>query len=430
MRSRNRRYLKELAPASLSDMVMALGDPIIIFVLASLPNSTQSLAAFALGKGIAVFFESPIISVLPVSNLLSVAKKSREVLFRFVLTLGLILTLSMLLLSLLPELGWFMSVQSGVWEQASLMVLLLCPWPLMIALRRYWQGQILHAGYSADIAKGAILRCLVLIGVSFSITLVSTSSAIIVAGALLTGVLVELIYVRYRVRRFKPTDAGVDPALPTDMRTMGRYYWPLAQSMITLWGARLMLPILIAFLGELELAAWAAAWMLVISISNGVRMLQQLVIRHLQACPDNKRGIERRHLFRFSLLVGIGFSVTLGFIAFSSLGQSLMLLYVSGDTQLTHAMHPVLVVLLILPMLMAVQYYFMALLMLKNATNSIGKAAFVANLYMVVGVALIVWFHLPLYTIAIQVALAMLLEVVLLGGATKSRKLVTIQPRS
>lgn len=58
MQSRSRRYFRELVPMSLSDMVMALGDPIIIFALASLPNSTLNLAAFALGKAIAVFLKA------------------------------------------------------------------------------------------------------------------------------------------------------------------------------------------------------------------------------------------------------------------------------------------------------------------------------------------------------------------------------------
>ncbi|NOH72932.1 hypothetical protein F0225_16515 [Vibrio pectenicida] len=430
MQSHNRRYLKELAPMSLSDMVMALGDPIIIFVLASLPNSTLNLAAFALGKAIAVFFESPIISVLPVSNMMSAAKKSREVLFTFVVTLGVTLTISMSVLALLPEVSSLVFIQSEVWQQASLMVLLLCPWPLMIAVRRYWQGQMIHAGQSTQIAKGAILRCLVLISIAFSVSLITSSGPLIVAGALLCGVLAELIYVRYRVSRIKVIETETQHALPTEMISMGRYYWPLAQSMITLWGARLMLPILITFLGEQQLAAWAAIWVLVISISNGVRMLQQLVIRHLQAIPDSEHVAERNHLRQFALLVGIGFSFILGLLAFSPLGSSLLLLYVSGDEQLANTMRPVLLVLFTMPMLMAIQHYLMGLLMLKNATNSIGKAALAANVYMVIGVAAVVWFNLPLYIIAIQVILAMCLEITLLGGAMKTRKLETIQTRS
>ncbi|MBU2898748.1 hypothetical protein [Vibrio hepatarius] len=430
MQSHNRRYLKEFAPMSLSDMVMALGDPIIIFVLASLPNSTLNLAAFALGKAIAVFFESPIISVLPVSNMMSVAKKSREVLFIFVVTLGTTLTISMSALALLPEISSLVSIQSEIWKQASLMVLLLCPWPLMIALRRYWQGQMIYAGQSTQIAKGAILRCLVLMCIAFPLSLITNSGPLIVAGALLCGVLAELVYVRWRVKRIKAFESKALNDLPIDMISMGRYYWPLAQSMITLWGARLMLPILITFLGEQQLAAWAAVWVLVISISNGVRMLQQLVIRHLQALPDSEHTVERDHLRLFALLVGIGFSFILGLLAFSPLGSSLLLLYVSGDTQLANTMHSVLLVLFAMPMLMAIQHYLMGLLMLKNATNAIGKAALAANLYMVVGVAGTVWFSFSLSIIAIQVILAMCLEIALLGGAMKTRQLDAIQPKN
>lgn len=426
MQYRNRRYLKELAPMSLSDMVMALGDPIIIFVLASLPNSTLNLAAFALGKAIAVFFESPIISVLPVSNMMAASEKSRAVLFRFVITLGSILTLSMFILALLPELNNLISVQSDVWQQASLMVLLLCPWPLMIAIRRYWQGQVIHAGHSKDIAKGAILRCLVLISIAFALSAISNFAALIVAGALLSGVLAELIYVRWRVSLISLKDSETQHTLPANMMSMGRYYWPLAQSMISLWGARLMLPILVAFMGELELAAWAAVWVLVISVSNGVRMLQQLVIRHLQGNPESTCEITRKHLRNFALLVGIGFSLVLGLVAYTPLSDFVLLRYMSGDSLLVNTMRPVLLVLFMMPMLMAIQHYLMGLLMVKNATQAIGRAAFAANLYMVIGVAVVVWVELPLPMIAVQVILAMLLEIALLGGAMKARNLKTV----
>ncbi|WP_341664312.1 hypothetical protein [Vibrio sp.] len=430
MQSRNRRYFRELVPMSLSDMVMALGDPIIIFVLATLPNSTLNLAAFALGKAIAVFFESPIISVLPVSNMMSGSKKSSEVLFRFVIALGAILTLSMSIVGLLPESSELISVQSEVWQQASLMVLLLCPWPLMIAIRRYWQGQIIHAGHSKDIAKGAVLRCLVLITIAFSLSIATNSGVLITSGALLSGVLAELVYVRYRLSQIHVNDTQTQHALPANMVSMGRYYWPLAQSMILLWGARLMLPILIAFIGELQLAAWAAAWVLVISVSNGVRMLQQVVIRHLQNTSGKAYEIERTHLRNFALLVGIGFSLILGVIVYTPLSSPLLSIYVSGDSLLTNTMRPVLSVLFVLPLLMAIQHYFMGLLMLKNATQAIGKAALAANLYMVAGVALVVWVNLPLYMVAVQILLAMMLEIALLGSAIKARNLEAIQPKA
>ncbi|GEM74897.1 hypothetical protein VSA01S_10090 [Vibrio sagamiensis NBRC 104589] len=414
---------------SLSDMVMALGDPIIIFVLASLQNSTLNLAAFALGKAIAVFFESPIISVLSVSTMMSGSKKSSKVLLRFVIVLGTILTLSMFIVAIWPESSELISERPEVWQQASLMVLLLCPWPLMIAIRRYWQGQIIYAGHSRYIAKGAFLRCLVLITIAFSLSIATNSGALITAGALLSGVLAELVYVRYRLGQIHVNEKETQHTLPTNMISMGRYYWPLAQSMISLWGARLMLPILISFIGELQLAAWAAAWGLVISVSNGVRMLQQVVIRHLQNTTDNTFLIEKERLRKFALLVGIGFSLILGMIVYTPLSSPMLSMYVSGDRLLINSMRPVLSILFVLPIIMAIQHYFMGLLMLKNATQAIGKAALAANLYLVSGVALFSWINLPLYMVAVQVLLAMMLEVALLRSAIKARKLELIQPK-
>lgn len=425
-----RRYSTQFIPMSFSDIVMALGDPILIAVLASLPNSTLYLAAFAVGKSIAVFFESAIISILPVSNVLAANQHSRALLLRFVIGLGTGLTLAMLLLSLIPGLGAILPVSSDVWANASLMVTLLCPWPLLIALRRYWQGQLIHAGQSSAIAKGAVLRCLVLAASAMTLANLVPLGPILVAGSLLSGVVVELGYVYFCARSLQFQQTTPAPDLPTNTWALGQYYWPLAQSMVMLWGARLMLPLLVAVLGTVSLAAWAAAWAVTISISNGVRMLQQLVIRHLQAAPGPERVAEQCQLRRFALLIGVVFSGVLCLLAFFPWGHSLVLWYLGDSRPLLDSVAPVLSVLTILPIIMAMQHYQLGLLMVHNNTRAIGRAALWSNLFIVLSVASMVGMEASLSSVAIMVLIATLLETALLSGASKQNDAAARAPHT
>ncbi|MDC5849612.1 hypothetical protein OPW32_10450 [Vibrio europaeus] len=333
------------------------------------------------------------------------------------------LTLAMLLLSLVPGTGAIVPVPPDVWGNALLIVTLLCPWPLLITLRRYWQGQLIHAGQSSAIAKGAILRCLVLTASAMTLATFVPSGPFLVAGALLSGVVIELIYVYLCARPLQFQVTTSPPNLPTNTWALGQYYWPLAQSMVMLWGARLMLPLMVAALGTVSLAAWAAAWAVTISISNGVRMLQQLVIRHIQAAPDAKRLAEKDQLRRFSLLVGAGFSVVLCLLAFSPWGHRLVLWYLGDSKPLLDSVTPVLSVLTILPIIMAMQHYQLGLLMVQNDTRAIGRAALWSNLFIVLSVALMVGMKAPLYSVAIMVLIATLLEAALLSGSIKKNEI-------
>lgn len=399
---------------SASDMVMALGDPIIVFVLASLPNGTLYLAAFALGKGVAVFFESPIISILPTSNAMAGQAKTRQLLLRFVLLLGSGLTAAMLLTGSLINIPALFQINQSVWEAALLLILLLCPWPLAIALRRFWQGQIIRAGFSGLIAKGSLLRCLLLAATAFIMAAVTDRGEWIAAGALLTGVFGELLFIRYQAIKIALVEETPKSSLPINLSEMGHYYWPLAQSMLSLWGARLLLPFFIATTGELFIAVWAAGWALVISVSNGVRMVQQLVIRNIN-------HIARESLCYFSLGVGGAFSFILFCMAVTPWGKAFCRYY-GGSQLLGDNISNVILAACLLPLLMSLQNYLQGLLMVKSLTKEIGRSALIANGLMVLGALLFTQQGYPPYWIALIVSMATTVEVCLLAFYLKSNE--------
>ena len=72
--SRNRQLIQlwqQFIPLSLSDVSMALGDPLTTTTLAHLPDARTNIAAVGVAKTIAIFCESPIIMLLHASNALA-----------------------------------------------------------------------------------------------------------------------------------------------------------------------------------------------------------------------------------------------------------------------------------------------------------------------------------------------------------------------
>jgi progressive ankylosis protein len=101
--SRNRQLIQlwqQFIPLSLSDVSMALGDPLTTTTLAHLPDARNNIAAVGVAKAIAIFCESPIIMLLHASNALAPTQASRRALWQFALiasgTMSLLLALTTL----------------------------------------------------------------------------------------------------------------------------------------------------------------------------------------------------------------------------------------------------------------------------------------------------------------------------------------------
>jgi progressive ankylosis protein len=101
--SRNRQLIQlwqQFVPLSLSDVTMALGDPLTTTTLAHLADSRTNLAAVGVAKAIAIFCESPIIMLLHASNALAPTQRSRQALWKFTLIASSVMSLLLALTSI------------------------------------------------------------------------------------------------------------------------------------------------------------------------------------------------------------------------------------------------------------------------------------------------------------------------------------------
>jgi hypothetical protein len=377
---------REFLPLSLSDVTMACGDPAITSTLAHLPNAQENLASLGIAKSLAVFFESPIISILHASNALAAGRASRKALWRFTLLMGIGLTI--LLLFVGSSLGFeligvrLLNVPKSLAPQVQQILLIMGGWPFVIAWRRYFQGLLIYHGQAQAIAKASFARLMTL-GLVLVVGFWLKISGTVLAGvALMIGVLVEAVFVTWiayksgAVKTPQTPDLSPNPPknLPQNLREIGRFYFPLANSMLVVWGGRaLLIGILVqAQDAMVAIAAWTSAWGLVLVIANSTRMVQQIVIKYRHQVSEQK-------LLIFASIVGAICSLLLLGISISPLGEQIIQSFIGGDRILAQNMKSALLLCTGIPFLVALQNAIQGLFISDGKTGQVNLVTWLCS---------------------------------------------------
>lgn len=404
---------------------MACGDPLITTTLAHLPDARTNLAGVGIAKALAIFFESPIIMLLHASNAVAANPKSRQALWRFTLIAGGSLSLLLGLLSLPIVFNLvgakFLGIPVALAATVQQVLLLMVLWPLAIAWRRYFQGLLIYHGNSGAIAGASISR-LVTMGIVLAIGVALDLSGAMLAGlALMIGLLVETSIVTIIAYRCGATVSPPIPKaskLPQDLSSVWRFYWPLANSMVVTWGGRALLvgAISRAVDAPIALAAWPAAWGLVLVIANSTRMLQQIIIKYQGRVAD-------RVLLNFALSVGGGCSILLLLISTTTVGELVIQGFIGNDRDLINSIKPVLLICAGIPLLVALQNATQGFLVGAGKTGGVNQATWVGTTVLL-GIA---WFSVQAgvggaTAAAMAMVAAMLIEVLFLLLKRRSRQ--------
>jgi progressive ankylosis protein len=361
---------------------MAAGDPLLTTTLAHLPDARSNLAAVGIARTLAIFFESPIIMLLHASNAVAVDRRSRQVLWQFMLLAGGGLSLCLGLLALpviFDRVGErFLGIPVALAGKVQQSLLLLILWPLAIAWRRYFQGLLIHRGNSQSIARASIARLVTMGLILASGVALDSSGAILAGAALIGGVLIEACWITIVAYRCGATDSPppvATPTLPQNLPSMWRFYRPLATSMLITWGGRAVLVGLVARSvdASIALAAWPAASGLVLIISNSTRMVQQMIIKYQGRVPD-------RLLLKFALSVGGGCSVLLLLISTTTIGEWIVRGFIGSDRVLADNIKPVLMIFTFMPLLVAMQNAIQGFLVSTAKTGSINQATWIGTI--------------------------------------------------
>ena len=390
---------REFLPLSMSDVTMACGDPVVTLTLAYLPDSRQNLAALGVAKSLAIFFESPIIMILHASNALAGNRTSRLALWRFTLIAGTILSGLLVCLAIPPVFSvlgkQWLGIPDDLAPLVQQIIAIMGGWAFVIAWRRYFQGLLIYHGQSKVLAKASLLRlfvlCLVL-AIGFSLKIYGWLLAAI---AMMVGVTCEALMVTFCAYRLGVTagaalpdvlintvikekdSAPVNPSHPNLPQTLGqvwKFYHPLANSMLVVWGGRALLLSLLSRSVDatIAIASWSAAWGLVLVIANSSRMVQQIIIKYRNRVRD-------RRLFLFALSVGLICSGLLLVMAGTPIGEPMVMAFIGNDPILALQIKPVLWVCAIVPLLTALQNAGQGFLVSQGKTKAVNFATWLGT---------------------------------------------------
>jgi progressive ankylosis protein len=370
---------QQFIPLSLSDVSMALGDPLTTTTLAHLPDHRNNIAAVGVAKAIAIFCESPIIMLLHASNALAPTQTSRQALWKFALIVSGAMSL-LLALTTLPFMftivgeGWLgvsPSLSSTIRSTLSIVIL----WPFAIGWRRYFQGLLIHSGHSNAVAQSGIIRLLVVGGILAGGFILTANGAVVAGMSLVWGVIAEAVAVTYLARKLgatKPPAVVSTPELPQDLAGVWKFYAPLGGTMMLGWGARAALVGIVARAndGSIALAAWPAVWGLVLVVANSTRMVQQIIIRNRKFMPD-------RVLIIFAMTVGIICSLILLSVSGTPMSDRAIGWFIGDDKELITRVRPVLLICALMPLLVSVQNAIQGFLVSEGRTWGVNHAAWV-----------------------------------------------------
>jgi hypothetical protein len=375
-----RTLWRDYLALAVSDMAMAIGDPLANTTISHLPAARTNLAAFGVGLSLAILVESPVIMILHAANALAPSVAGRRALWRLVLIGCVTLTVLMLLATVPPVfrsvVAPAMGLQPDMAEPTRRVMQLLALWPAAIGWRRYFQGLLIHAGHMRAVALAGGGRLLVL-GITLYVGFTwQAAGAVVAAAAMALSVIAEALCVslaawHFGVRQLPDTDP--ERVQPQDLAAVWRFYRPLASAMLVIWGGRALYIAAIARAvdGPLALAAWPVAMCVVVLVANATRMVQQVVIRYRTRVPSGE-------LWRFALSVGAAATATLFLISATPLGAWAVASFVGQDAGLRVRVAPVLLTCSIIPLLAAAQSALQGLLIGSGDSGAVYRATWLA----------------------------------------------------
>jgi hypothetical protein len=314
------------APLAATWLMMSVEGPFLSAVIARLAEPKYNLAAWGIAFSFAMIVEAPIIMVLSASTALVADRESFLTLRRFVYTLNGLITAAMLAF-LLPPVFHFvtrtlMNLPPRVAGLAHSATLLLLPWPAAIGYRRFYQGTLLRHGMPRRVAYGTAFRVATM-GVAGLVLyrFAPIPGAWVGAAALSVGVVMEAaasrIMARPAVRAvLQPMGAPLHPAEPLTVKTIIRFYYPLALTSLLTLGVN---PLVTFSLGRSRMALESLAVMPVVTAlvfafrSPGIAY-QEVGVALLGVGADAVAGLRR-----FAATLGVSAAGALAVVAWTPL---------------------------------------------------------------------------------------------------------------
>ncbi len=376
-------------PLALTWLMMAFEGPFISAIIARMPNPKYNLAAYGVAFALALIVEAPVIMLMSGVVALLKDRGAFRKLWAFSRNLSFGVTLALAILLIPPVFDVLattvLALPPEVAHPTHLALLLLLPWPLVIGIRRFYQGVLIRHGQTRKVAYGTGIR---LLAVTITATLLAVSGVLdgAASGALTLsmGVTAELAVIYWMTRpvlqQYRPYPAEDS----VTYRQILHFYTPLAlTSVITLATS----PMLTFFMGRARLpieslAVYPVVGALVFIFRSIGISFQEVVVALLD--PKFQRY---RILARFSWSIAIASVIGLALVGWTPLG-TLWYHTISGLTpELTHYAIIATQILAIIPGLTAWLAFERGVLMTAGTTIAVSKATALEILF----IGLVMW---------------------------------------
>jgi hypothetical protein len=364
-------------PLAASWLLMGFELPAVSAIMARLDNPTISLAAYGVIFPICLLIESPIIMLLAASTALSKNWQAYCLVRRFMWIAGLALTVFHVVLAFTPLFDLIFARLIGVppeiLEPSRIGLMIMTPWSLSIAYRRFQQGVLIRFGKSHEVGLGTAVRLvsnLVVLGVGYWI---GTIPGIVVGTtAVAVGVICEALYIGWRVHPVLANQLRHEKPIagPLTWRTFARFYTPL---MITPLIMFLGMPMASAAMSRMpraleSLALWPVWNGVAFALRSIGLALNEVVVAMLER-PGSVRALRQ-----FTRGLAASTSLTLLLMAITPLGVFYLARISALDLELAYLGNVGLAVAFLIPGLTAYQSLFMGTIVHSHRTRGVTEA--------------------------------------------------------
>jgi hypothetical protein len=368
-------------PLAMSWLLMSIEGPAHSAVVARLPNAEVNLAAWGgIVFPLALIIESPVVMLLTASTALSRDWTSYRKLRTVAIVLGIIFTTLHTLVAFTPLYDivarGIIGAPEAILEPGRTGLMIMMPWTMAIAYRRFQQGAMIRFGHTRAVGVGTAVRLCANGTVLVAGFLLGTVPGIVVAsGAVAVGVIAEAIYAGLRVQpiverqiRHAPRDTS-----PMTTRQFVSFYLPLAlTSLISFFVSPLISATMSRMPSALDsLAAWPVVSGFLFVLRSPGMAYNEVVV----ALLDDDRAF--RKLRRFATVLGTGLATVMGVIVLTPLSRLWFGNVMALPPNLRTIAGQALALALLLPPLTLLQSWYQGMIVNSKRTRAVTESVVV-----------------------------------------------------
>ncbi len=289
-------------PIALSSLLITAGEQVIVVSgLSRLSEARTSLAAYGIALALSIVVEAPVMMMMTTSVTLVRDARSYVLVRRFAFLMGVAFTVFNVLVYWTPLYDLvvvpLLRLPADVAAAAHLPLRIMVLWPLVVSVRKFYQGVLVRVRATRMIGYGTVLRlgmaAIVMYG---GAVWLHPPGALLGGIALISGMILETLFITIiamPVARSTVVSAAHLP-VPVTYGGVWRFYAPL----VVTSGIRVLLqPLITAGLArsaapEISLAAWPVAFGLLTLVSSPTMAMQEVAITFRQS-SEELRAVRR-----------------------------------------------------------------------------------------------------------------------------------------